>query len=145
MITLVLLKDGENLGAVTEKARMKFAGNREALAAIEYIEGHITQPLDPEMEGYGTVAVAAAVFEDALNLIARKSVGYGDAWKEQGWMGNLARVMSKTRRLRNMLWRNVSENIPVDDESVEDNAMDLINLLAFLMINRRLDNKWGNT
>lgn len=91
--------------------------------------------------GFGAVMLAASVMEDALNLIAEKSKGYGDAWRDQGWMGNLARIQSKTSRLRNMLWQD--HETGVKEESVEDTLLDLLNLSAFMMVNRWNANKWG--
>lgn len=93
--------------------------------------------------GYETFIETAEVFEECLRLVARKSQDYGSAWREQGWMGNVARIMSKSSRLKNMLWRDM----PMDNakESVEDTMLDLVNLTAFALINKRHGNRWGRS
>jgi hypothetical protein len=81
------------------------------------------------------------------DTIARKSVGYGDAWQAQGYMGNVARILSKASRLKNLMWREA----PVTDhdidggeeESVVDNAIDLAALASFLVSNVEGKNRWG--
>lgn len=102
------------------------------------------QDLPPEAqgsEGHRLASEMVAVFEDCLNLAMAKNSGYGNAWREQGWMGNLARILSKTARLKNMAWRdNVAESLP---EPHEETAGDLINLCVFFLFNRRDSNKWG--
>lgn len=92
--------------------------------------------------GYETQQRLVAVFQEALQLHERKSAGYGNAWWEQGSMGNLARVLSKAARLKNMLWRDM----PLADssESVTDTALDLINLGGFFIMNTRDGNRWGH-
>lgn len=83
----------------------------------------------------------AQVLQEMANLYAEKTVGYGSAWREQGWMGNLARIMSKASRLRNMNWRR--EPIDIADETTEDTLLDLANLAVFGLINHRDGNFWG--
>lgn len=104
----------------------------------------ITVPhVSPETTGWETVAAAAGVMEEALGLVAEKSFGYGEAWREQGWMGNVARIMSKTSRLKNMLWRDNFQQRSDAKESAEDTFLDLLNLSAFAILNRRNRNQWG--
>lgn len=92
-------------------------------------------------EGSRTLIALASVFEQSLHIANRKNQTYGDAWRRQGWMGNLARIMSKVSRLVNMCWRDHSlENA---EESVTDTAFDQINITGFFIINRSEDNKWG--
>lgn len=76
-----------------------------------------------------------------LQLVLRKNQSYGDAWRAQGWMGNLSRIMSKGHRLRNMLWQSFEEESA--DEAVEDTAQDLAVLSFFFVMNRRNQNRWG--
>ena len=72
-------------------------------------------------------------------------MGYGQAWREQGWMGNAARIMSKGARLKGLIWRETPQVMEqAAYESIEDTAMDSINLNAFFLLNRRTSNKWGN-
>ena len=88
-----------------------------------------------------------------LALIKRKSEGYGNAWVEQGYMGNLARIFSKVSRLRNLLWsdRTPDLNVPQDPEdgqgkdveSVLDTLYDLSALCSFAIANIEEGNRWG--
>lgn len=98
--------------------------------------------LDPAAAPYETLRSVADVFEKCLYLIEEKSAGYGDAWVQQGWMGNLARIMSKTSRLKNMLWRDMG--IESTSEPITDTLLDLVNLSAFMIINRSFGNRWGD-
>ncbi len=79
------------------------------------------------------------------DTILRKSVGYGDAWERQGYMGNVARVLSKQSRIRNMCWTD-SEGTAVDpdDEDVLDTLIDLGALCAFAVANIEEGNRWGS-
>lgn len=113
-------------------------------------EGEVNQgvPAGITLEAQGIQGPAAQtlltmvdVFEDMLNLVARKSVGYGDAWQRQGWMGNLARIQSKSDRLKSLLWHDKETVDPV--EAVDDTLLDLANLAVFMRLNRVLGNKWG--
>jgi hypothetical protein len=90
------------------------------------------------------IQALSEVFEDALNLAASKNASYGDAWRRQGWMGNFARIHSKTSRLKNMIWRDDKDLDGADKETIEDTLLDLINLAGFMMINRTDRNKWGD-
>lgn len=92
-------------------------------------------------EGWHTLLTATEVLAGALATMKAKDRLYGGAWREQGWMGNLARVMSKAARLRKMLWRDC----PLEDanEPIQDTIQDMINLLVFLTLNRQGGNRWG--
>jgi hypothetical protein len=77
------------------------------------------------------------------DLLVRKSA-YGDAWKEQGYMGNVGRILSKATRLRNMAWTDSEDTaVDPDDESVLDTLLDLSALCAFAIANIEEENKWG--
>jgi len=82
-------------------------------------------------------------------LIAKKSEGYGNAWQEQGYMGNLARILSKTARLRNMLWRENpwlgtgGDEASEEQESALDTLHDMAALCAFFVANLRMGQRWG--
>lgn len=86
------------------------------------------------------------VMDEAMRLLEMKEASYQEAWKDQGWIGNLARVLSKTSRLRNMLYKeNVQvAGFPLGDDSVENQLLDLMNLTAFMLINYRHGVKWGH-
>jgi hypothetical protein len=63
-------------------------------------------------------------------------------------MGNLARIMSKTARLQNMLWSDQQYPISADgrgqeEESVMDTLKDLMALAAFMGANIEDGNRWG--
>ena len=81
------------------------------------------------------------LFERCLNLVLEKNERYGNAWQAQGWYGNLSRILSKAARLKAMLWREHEK--PGMNETVEDTALDLINLTSFFLLNRATDNKFG--
>lgn len=84
--------------------------------------------------------------EKVRELILAKSQDYGNAWVAQGYMGNLARVLSKEARLKNMLWRDDPDRYHRDEhgESVQDTLYDLGALAAFLVANLEKDNRWGD-
>lgn len=92
-------------------------------------------------QGSRTIVGATEIFAGALGTIIAKDRLYGGAWRDQGWMGNLARIMSKTARLRSMLWRDAQ--ISSADEPVRDTLQDMINLCVFMLLNMQRANKWG--
>jgi hypothetical protein len=102
----------------------------------------IINGLEPGMEGFETQQRLAAIFEKCLDLQVRKASTYGDAFRSQGYMGNVARVLSKASRLKKMVWRDW----PIEDseEPVMDTVHDLINLAGFFIINYSDRNKWGH-
>lgn len=109
------------------------------------IELILRGPADlPAIQGGHTLAISAEVLAGALATVWHKNKHYAGAWREQGWMGNLARVMSKAARLRNMLWRDTpGVVVQALDEPVQDTIQDMINLLVFLTLNLNGGNKWG--
>ncbi len=100
--------------------------------------------VNPEMEGtigYGTLNAVGRVMELILCNIAEKERAYAGAWREQGWMGNLGRILSKTSRLKNMAWRDLP--ISNTEESLDETAQDLVAIAIFFLLNRIQDNRWG--
>lgn len=95
-----------------------------------------------DAEGDVTTAHLLRIFSEAINLQRKKALTYGEAFRSQGYMGNVARVLSKAARLRRMLWLD----FPIEDaeEPVQDTLLDLINLAGFLIINYRDRNRWGH-
>lgn len=83
------------------------------------------------------------VFDEALNLAERKNHDYGDAWRDQGWRGNLSRVFEKSKRLRTLLWNGRAEAAQVR-ENVRETAIDQINTLAFFIMNHDAGVEWGD-
>lgn len=82
------------------------------------------------------------VFEQVARLVALKNADYRDAWRQQGWRGNLSRVLEKANRLRNTVWLPGQE-ARVNEGAVET-AMDMIATLAFFVINTKDGLQWGN-
>lgn len=106
-----------------------------------------------EVIGFKPASEAVIVFnaysEAVLELIRQKDRAYGGAWRKQGWMGNLARVMSKTARLENMLWRDTpwlgtgGGESEVEAEDALQTIKDLMALCAFMGANIEDGNRWG--
>lgn len=90
-----------------------------------------------------TIDQMRRVFDRALEIAERKNSDYGDAWRDQGWRGNISRIFEKTKRLRTILWsgRNVEPRV---NESVDETALDMINTLAFFILNRESGVEWGH-
>lgn len=100
--------------------------------------------IEPEEFGAKGLALGEQIANEAdkvLQLVLKKNVSYGDAWRRQGWMGNLGRILSKSARLQNMLWGDL--NFRDDKEPVEETARDLIALCIFFLLNRGQQNRWG--
>lgn len=101
--------------------------------------------LMPESGSEAAIAFVAHS-EATLSLVRAKDAAYGGAWSKQGYMGNLARIMSKTARLESMLWKDDPSNgigVSVGDESVLDTLHDLMALAAFMASNFEEGNRWG--
>jgi len=85
---------------------------------------------------------------DAVLALLKKKQAYGNAWQEQGYMGNLARILSKSDRLRNMMWKDLGQDesapdSPDQSESVLDTLYDLSALCALAISNIEEGNRWG--
>lgn len=84
---------------------------------------------------------------DAVAALLKKKKAYGNAWVEQGYMGNLARILSKVSRVKNMMWRDPSDEEfgtgTAFDESVLDTLYDLSALCALAIANIEEGNRWG--
>lgn len=93
-------------------------------------------------------AVASDFFQGCVELARTKDKSYGGAWRRQGYMGNLSRILSKAARLENMAWSDnpdLGENgiLAESEESLEDTLKDLANLASFMYANMREGNRWG--
>lgn len=96
-------------------------------------------------EGNEEARIVADEFIRVYDLYVKKNQTYRGAWRQQGWMGNLGRILSKASRMRAMMWRDNAFAVTLEEEeSAEDNAMDIINLCVFFLINGRTGNKWGD-
>lgn len=94
-------------------------------------------------QGAATCELLVHMWQEQLNLFLAKNTMYRDAWRDQGWRGNVARVLSKASRIKAMLWGSVTWNSFDGDEPVEDTLRDLSLLCMFTIINRSHDNEWG--
>lgn len=84
------------------------------------------------------------VFSEALMLFDRKNADYGDAWRSNGWRGNLSRIFEKDQRVRNLLWRNDPRTPAVGDEAAVETLVDMLNTIAFAIVNLRDGVEWGH-
>jgi hypothetical protein len=139
------------LAAVVESATDHSPAELRALRVQSLEEALLEARAAQEMSGdyMGPVQDLRNVMGDAMRLAEVKSESYGDAWKAQGYMGNLARIMSKNARLRNLLWCDADGDGPpipeheLDAEAVRDTLLDLINLSGFMLLNWEAGNRWG--
>lgn len=90
-----------------------------------------------------TIGQLGRVFDEAVRLASAKNADYGDAWRDQGWRGNLSRVLEKAKRLKTLLWK-ANGNDPRVAETTRETALDMINTLAFFIINQDAGMEWGN-
>jgi hypothetical protein len=103
--------------------------------------------INPEEAPSLTAAEAAWQVHSTMvaDLLATKQA-YGDAWVDQGYMGNIARILSKTSRIKNMCWQDndfVGGGSAEGEESVLDTLKDLSALCAFAIANIEDGNRWG--
>lgn len=103
---------------------------------------NIEDGVEEDAENYDTQRRLLAVFEKCLQLQEKKASAYGEAWRDQGYVGNLARVLSKVSRIRYMMWRD--HEIESAEETRIDTFTDLINIAAFAILNLQDRNRWGN-
>lgn len=75
------------------------------------------------------------IFAEAADIVREKNSRYQDSWRAQGWLGNLSRILEKAGRLRAMLWVPVSPLLNGEREHPRETAIDMINTLAFMVIN----------
>lgn len=92
-----------------------------------------------------TETMVANFFRDVEKLVALKDAHYGAAWRRQGYMGNLARILAKADRLRNMAWRDEQQNLAELDgeETACDTVRDMAALCAMFEANLLNGNRWG--
>lgn len=84
------------------------------------------------------------VFDEASDLFARKNADYKDAWKHRGWMGNLGRIGEKAQRLHSTLWHEGPIGFSIAEETARETALDMINTLAFFIMNWDAARRWGS-
>lgn len=84
------------------------------------------------------------VFAKAIEKFDQKNHDYGDAWRTNGWRGNLSRVFEKVQRVRHLTWRPDPRVPAVGDEQVLDTLQDLLNSTAFAIINLIEEVEYGH-
>lgn len=97
-----------------------------------------------QRDAYEDARRYALVLQQAADLMLKKNHDYGGAWKRQGVIGNLSRIMSKVARLKALRWRDGESGSLVTDETVRDTLLDLMNLSAFAALNDVDGNRWGD-
>jgi hypothetical protein len=83
------------------------------------------------------------VYAKAIRVFDQKNADYGDAWRRNGWRGNLSRVFEKNERVRNLLWCSDPRTPAVGDETAVETLRDMLNTLAFAIINLEDGVEWG--
>lgn len=104
-------------------------------------------PPPSNLEEKAEAVTAFRAHADATAVLVReKDKAYGGAWRKQGYMGNLARIMSKAARLESMVWRDDKDGYQLDEfgETVQDTLHDLMALAAFMATNLEEGNRWGH-
>lgn len=115
------------------------AGHEKSAALHPVYSG--VQVQEPAVTG----AEAVSFFNECVDLMMKKDALYGGAWKAQGYMGNVARVLSKVERLKNLLWRDgIPDTDKETEETIEDTLQDLVNLAFFTRSNYQSGNRWGD-
>lgn len=84
------------------------------------------------------------VYAKAMELFDQKNADYGDAWRTNGWRGNLSRIFEKVQRVRNLAWRPDPRVPAVGDEQVLATLQDLLNTTAFAIINMIEEVEYGH-
>ena len=84
------------------------------------------------------------VYARAIEVFDRKNADYGDAWRRNGWRGNLSRIFEKAERVRNLAWRPDPRVPAVGDEQVLETLQDMLNTTAFAIINLIEEVEYGH-
>lgn len=84
------------------------------------------------------------VYAKAMEVFDKKNADYGDAWRTNGWRGNLSRIFEKTQRVRNLAWRADPRVPAVGDEQVLETLQDMLNTIAFAIINMIDEVEYGH-
>lgn len=124
--------------------RLVFKPFQEGKDNVEVTNGNVHEFVEDE----ATLGSLMNVFERALNLAIEKDDKYAGAWRTQGFMGNLARILSKAARLKSMCWKDAPEKADATkqanvEETIDDTLLDMVNLAAFARENFARGNRWG--
>lgn len=110
---------------------------------------HYEPPSKAPSDAPGEAVIVFAAYAEAVQALVRfKNRTYQDAWKRQGYMGNLGRILTKAARLEAMIWCDDTAYVEKDGEvtvaeSVTDTLKDLMALCAFMGANIEDGNRWG--
>lgn len=88
------------------------------------------------------------IFLEALKVYDQRNAKYKDNWRRMGWRGMLIRVRERAERLWDDFWDAPAQSVLSDDTTMAvthdvDDAIDLINLAAFLVRGIREGNRDG--
>lgn len=75
------------------------------------------------------------VFTQALSIYEDREAKYGEAWRDRGWRGNVADILRKASRVKNVFWRG-------EGSEDRDDLYDLMVYCAFAIINMDDDREW---
>lgn len=92
-------------------------------------------------EGYLTAAKVAVEMDKCLQLLLEKERAYRGAWRDQGWMGQTGRLLSKASRLKALAWQPFETDLT--SESLIDTVQDTANLCFLWLLNKEAKNRWG--
>lgn len=92
----------------------------------------MAQEAEDAREGDLTVRL---VFTHALNIYEDRENKYGQAWRSRGWRGNVADILRKASRVKNVFWTGKGS----DDL---DDLYDLMVYCAFAIINLQDGREW---
>jgi hypothetical protein len=84
----------------------------------------------------------AAILREAADVFAMKNASYQDSWRDQGWRGNVSRVLEKAKRIRSLLWRQ-SVLLNGSKEHPRETLLDIVNTCVFAIINMDDGVEWG--
>lgn len=115
---------------------MYFVG-QEAYTQMRKNASNLVQQFKDEKKTH-TEQLVQKAFDEALKIVRDRNASYGDSWRDYRISTYIDRAVVKTKRLR---------NLDMSGESVDkmlDQALDLINEMAFLVIKLRgWDNETG--
>lgn len=107
-------------------------GTFEERAAAEAMLRALEIPCDPAtVQGQEFLRHAETMCK-AMSLLWAKR-GYGQSWRQHGYLGSVLKISMKTNRLMNLLWWKHPKDVPTElaDEDAGDTFMDLINYGVF--------------
>jgi hypothetical protein len=102
---------------------------------IACLEAHDITPNDAMID-------QLSIFMDAMDLYQARRQRYGDGWQRYGWLDSLFHMRNKMLRIEAEFWTTPPDNS--HEATVRlDNAMDLLNYIAFFIRNVYDENERG--